>query len=422
MTVSIQSNARLEVRPLGSVATVLVSNVDKLSHEHEVPVRLCNYTDVYKNAEVHPDLDLMEATATRAEIIRFRLQVDDTVFTKDSETADDIGVPAFVTATAEDFICGYHLAIARPDTSKIHPKYLYWWLTSREAAEQWAVRASGVTRVGLRQSDIRSFPLTAHTNLEDQRAIAEFLDREIAQIDATIEAQHDLAAKLEERRVSVLTQAATPYLWSGDRLKAHLAESDARVGAAADTHILLSVSIDWGVRPRDESVQQAASEDLSNYKLVREGDIVVNRMRAFQGALGRAPQPGMVSPDYSVFRPRDTIDSNWLAGIMRSAPFVGEMTSRIRGIGSVDAGQVRTPRINAADLLSIRVTVPSLVEQRESFDTWSAQSQRMDAMIEGANDTIVLMQERRAALISAAVTGRIDPYTGQERLSTEEAS
>ena len=72
--------------PLKTVCDFAVSNVDKLSFDDELPVRLCNYTDVYRNERVSPDMDLMAATATRQEIERFHLEVGDVVITKDSES------------------------------------------------------------------------------------------------------------------------------------------------------------------------------------------------------------------------------------------------------------------------------------------------------------------------------------------------
>jgi len=101
------------------VVELRTSNVDKKSEDGEKAVRLCNYVDVYKNDKITMSLDFMEATATEAQIERFALQVGDIVITKDSETPDDIGVPALITETAPDLVCGYHLAILRPNAEEI---------------------------------------------------------------------------------------------------------------------------------------------------------------------------------------------------------------------------------------------------------------------------------------------------------------
>lgn len=252
------------------------------------------------------------------------------------------------------------------------------------------------------------------SNSTAQRAIADFLDRETAQIDEMIAVQQGLVDRLEERSRAMSAHEAHARVNYGQRLKWSLKESDARAGDVADELPLLSVSIDWGVRRRDATINQSASEDLTNYKMVRRGDVVVNRMRAFQGALGRSPEAGIVSPDYSVFRCSPSVDSEWLVAIMRSRPFVSEMAHRIRGIGSPDAGQVRTPRINANDLLDIRVEIPDLDTQRAEVASWRSRAEEMSRLTEATCGSITLMQERRAALISAAVAARIDPRTGRE--------
>ena len=100
-----------EAKPLRSTVDYVVSNVDKVPAENEVSVRLCNYTDVYNNEFITLALNFMQATASEDEIAKFGLLVDDVVITKDSESWDDIGVPALVRETANDLVCGYHLAL-----------------------------------------------------------------------------------------------------------------------------------------------------------------------------------------------------------------------------------------------------------------------------------------------------------------------
>lgn len=135
--------------PLKAVCNYTVSNVDKHSFEDELPVRLCNYTDVYKNDRVSPELDLMIATASENEIERFHLEVGDVIITKDSESWDDIAIPAYVESTANDFICGYHLAFMRPDSKVLDGRFLFRCIQSRPVALQLELEATGVTRYGL---------------------------------------------------------------------------------------------------------------------------------------------------------------------------------------------------------------------------------------------------------------------------------
>ncbi len=91
----------------------------------------------------------MEATATEAQIDRFGLRVGDVVVTKDSETPDDIGVPALIAETAPDLVCGYHLTILRPNQKEVAGGYLFYAVASRLSAYQFYLAANGVTRFGL---------------------------------------------------------------------------------------------------------------------------------------------------------------------------------------------------------------------------------------------------------------------------------
>ena len=134
----------------------------------------------------------------------------------------------------------------------------------------------------------------------------------------------------------------------------------------------------------------------------------MNRMRAFQGAVGLAQETGLISPDYLVLRPGALIDEQWFTMLMRCRWFVGEMTSRIRGIGSTDIGTVRTPRINASDLGEICIVVPSIVEQRSVAMVLNRETAQIDALSAKAREMIDVLKERRQSLISAAVTGKID--------------
>lgn len=164
-------------RRLKYVAEYFVSSVNKVLAEDEVPVRLCNYTDVYNNDEIRLMIEFMRATATAEEIKRFGLRTGDIVITKDSEHWSDIAVPALVVESADDLVCGYHLAVVRPDTRKIEPVFLFRVLQSPLINYQFQVAATGVTRYGLPKSAIGSAWIPCPP-LDIQAAIADFLGRE----------------------------------------------------------------------------------------------------------------------------------------------------------------------------------------------------------------------------------------------------
>ena len=102
------------------MADIRVSNVDKHTKDDELAVRLCNYVDVYKNDRITQQLPFMQATASADEIQKFRLHQNDVVITKDSETWNDIGVPALVTEPSDDLETISKLGAA-PNLSFPHP-------------------------------------------------------------------------------------------------------------------------------------------------------------------------------------------------------------------------------------------------------------------------------------------------------------
>jgi type I restriction enzyme S subunit len=293
----------------------------------------------------------------------------------------------------------------------VEPRYVAVALVAARA--ELMARGQGTTFIELSSRAFASVPIPVPPP-DEQRAIADYLDRETAQIDALVAKQEELIGLLRERR-SRVREALADRVTRGHRLRWILSEIDQRAGGRVVDLPLMSVSIDSGVRRRDATTDKLSrAEDLSHYKVCLEGDVVVNRMRAFQGALGVAPEDGIVSPDYAVLRAAPGVDSDWLAELMRTRAFVGEIALRLRGIGGMDSGNVRTPRINTADLFDIRADVPEGRVQQAELTRLREQTTQIDALVAKAKEHIALAKERRSALITAAVTGKIDLRTARK--------
>lgn len=190
--------------PLKAVADLRVSNVDKRSSEGEIPVRLCNYTDVYYNRRITAGMQFMEATAASDQVKRLALRAGDVLITKDSETAEDIAVPARVIENLPGVVLGYHLAMLRP--AAINPSFLYWALRSRRCRDAFSLAASGITRFGLRTEAVRRVPIpNADANTQNQ--VVEQIERAV---DAAERASACLARQmclLQDRRQALITAA-----------------------------------------------------------------------------------------------------------------------------------------------------------------------------------------------------------------------
>ncbi len=206
------------IRKLKYLASIRNSNVDKKSHDDEQAVLLCNYVDVYYNEYITESVEFMRATATVDEIRRFSLRKGDVLITKDSETWDDIAVPAFVDRNLEGVLCGYHLAQIRPYEDVVDGEYLFRAFASHAIRDQFRVAANGITRFGLSRDHISSaiFPVPP---LQEQRAIALFLRRETKRIDRlvaglTADTSGDglitqLVRLLAEQRETIVSSAVT---------------------------------------------------------------------------------------------------------------------------------------------------------------------------------------------------------------------
>lgn len=201
-----------------------------------------------------------------------------------------------------------------------------------------------------------------------------------------------------------------PTSWKYSPLWPHFHVIEDRAGSRADTLELLSVSQSLGVLPRSAiSDKEPRADDLSNYRHCQAGDIVVNRMSAYQGAVGVSPQEGIVSPDYLVLRCTEVLRPNFLVHLLKSAGVIGEIVLRLRGIGSPGAGTVRTPRIGAWELGRISVPLPSVQGQDAILLALDRETAQIDDLIGKQERLIELLAEKRQAIITHAVTKGLDP-------------
>lgn len=196
-----------KTRRLGKMATLHFSGIDKKSHTNEHPVQLCNYTDVYYNDRITPDVGFMQATASETEIENFSLKKGDVIITKDSETPDDIAKPAVVMQDMPGVVCGYHLAILRP--TDIDGPFLAQLLRLPRTRYEFYRVANGVTRFGLTQSALRRFELKI-PGPDEQAHIAAVLgaaDRAIALLEKKVATLDELKRGLMQKLLAYPSEA-----------------------------------------------------------------------------------------------------------------------------------------------------------------------------------------------------------------------
>lgn len=415
------------VRRLRNVADVRFSNVDKHSKDQEKAVRLCNYSDVYHNDRIRSDMDFMRATATHEEVSRFGLAVGDVLITKDSETWDDIGVPAVVESTVPSLVCGYHLALIRPKAGTACGKFLRAALSSPRVATQLHVCANGVTRFGLSQNAIKSAWLPAPP-LPEQTLSARFLDHATSHIERYIRAKEKLIALLEEQKRVIVHDAVTGRI-------------DVRTGQPyaeykpSGVKWLGEVPATWMM-----STIKAEFECLNHRRLPLSGNergAMTSRQYDYYGASGVIDKvEGYLFDDDLLLIAEDganlVLRNLPLAIIARGKFWVNNHAHILKPRGgrleylaelmeSLDylpwISGAAQPKLTQDRLMSITIAVPKRDEQDVIASYLLEQTEHICISIARAQREIELLHEYRTRLIADVVTGKLDVRAASARLS-----
>jgi type I restriction enzyme, S subunit len=423
-----------DVKRLKQACHVFPSNVDKKSHDGETSVNLCNYTDVYYNETITADMEFMAATASDDQIAKFTLRAGDTIITKDSETADDIAIGAYVPADLPGVVCGYHLSMIRPlaDTVGAFVKRLF---DSTYVRSCVAVRANGLTRVGLGQYEIDNLQLPFPPPAE-QQTIAAFLDRETGKIDALIAEQRHLVELLAEKRQAVISHAVTKGLNPSARMKdsgiAWLGvvpkhwevcavrrvierieqgwspECESRPAEPNEWGVLKSGCVNRGIFVEDENKALPVKlEPISEYE-VQNGDVLMSRASGSPDLIGSVAfvekvRPRLMLSD-KIFRIKlnDRFAPRFFVSLFHSSLLRAQIVQSISGAEGL------ANNLPQSSMKRFFVTFPPIEEQQTIATFLDTETAKFDTLTAEANRAIALLQERRSALISAAVTGKID--------------
>ncbi|MBE9485147.1 MAG: restriction endonuclease subunit S, partial [Bacteroidetes bacterium] len=168
---------------------------------------------------------------------------------------------------------------------------------------------------------------------------------------------------------------------------------------------LLNVSLNTGVTLRvfsDNKIESVAA-DFSTYKVARKGNLVFNKMRFWQGAVGIAPEDGLTSPDYTVAEFGPGLNADYIELLFRIPQFIMEVRRYSHGI--VDDRL----RLYWDGFKNLRIPLPPLSEQKLIVGHLADERAKTAAIETALQNSIVLLKERRSALITAAVTGQIEP-------------
>ena len=291
--------------------------------------------------------------------------------------------------------------------------------------------AIGGGQPNINQDILKNFKI-ASPSISEQSTIANFLDRETAKIDTLITKQERMIELLNEKRSAIISHAVTkgldpdvPMKNSGAEWLGEVPRHWIRSNIGFET--IVKARLGWKGLKAEEYVEDGyvflATPNIKNSEIdfknvnyitqeryeespeimLEEGDVLVTKDGSTTGTTNvvrELPRPATVNSSIAVIRPKDNIDSLYLYYFFIST-YIQETINLMRGGMGV-------PHLFQGDLRKFDMLVPPKVEQKQIADYLDAQTAKIDTLVAKARQAIELMKERRIALISAAVTGKID--------------
>ena len=413
--------AHWSVVPLGALSTSIQTGPfgSQLHSEDylddETPV--INPSNI-QNGKLVADTSCTVSAQIVERLSEHRLAAGDIVFARRGE----MGRCAMVGASEEGWLCGTGSLNVRLNDNAL-PEFVSKFLGTPHVKELLKLESVGSTMDNLNTA-ILSRVRVPTPSIDEQSAIAAFLDRETGKIDALIAEQEKLLTLLDEKRQGTISHAVTRGLnpnapmkdsgvpWLGE-VPAHW--DVARLGSVYrevselgnDELPILSVSIHDGVSDKELDDAEmdrkvTRSEDRSKYKRLAPNDLTYNMMRAWQGGFGTVMVHGQVSPAYVVARPIGDIRTMFVEQLLRTPQAIEQVRRYSRGITEFRL------RLYWEEFKNIRIAVPPVAEQDEILSAVTSEIADFDKLTGTVERAVILLKERRSALIAATVTGKID--------------
>jgi type I restriction enzyme S subunit len=298
-------------------------------------------------------------------------------------------------------------------------RFLAYSLLSDEFIKRVSSMTDGAKMPRANPDDVLNLRLCVPKAAEQHR-IADYLDEQTAKIDNLMNMRRRQMALLKEQRAALIQRAVTrglnpnalmkesglPWLgnipahWEVKRNKTIFREIDNR--SVDGSEELLSVSHLTGVTPRaqKEEVNMFLAESNEGYKRVDIGDLAINTMWAWMGALGFSNYSGIVSPSYNVYRIRTEAVSTYYDLLFRSPNFTKEIIRHSTGVWESRL------RLYPQAFFEIRSPAPPLEEQREIVSYVEKTTGQTERVLKLIVRQLNLLAEYRAALIHECITGQ----------------
>ena len=373
------------------------------------------------------DIGTVDSSGTIHEIVEYRFEAAPSRARRIVRDGDVIisTVRTYLQAIApiidppENLIVSTGFAVVRPRPDQLHPGFCRYAVREPRFLAEVEMRSTGVSYPAINASEIGDIAI-ALPELPAQRKTSAFLDSELAQIDALIEAKQRLLDLQAEKRRTLVAEAVMrgldrssplrpsgidwlgdiPAHWEVERSRWLFEERDERSETGEEE--MLTVSHITGVTPRSQKdVNMFEAETTAGYKLCFTGDLVINTLWAWMGAMGTAPIDGIVSPAYNVYTPGPRLLPAYVDALVRIPVFAQEVTRYSKGVWSSRL------RLYPEGFFETFWPVPPLDEQEAIVAHIAEERSKIDKLATATERSITLLKERRSALIAAAVTGQI---------------
>lgn len=270
---------------------------------------------------------------------------------------------------------------------------------------------------------------------EEQAAIVRFLDWANGRLERAIRAKRKVIALLNEQKQAIIHRAVTRGLdpsvplkpsgipWLGDipahwdirRAKYLFREVDER--SIDGSEELLSVSHLTGITPRSQkNITMFKAASYVAHKVCKPGDLVVNTMWAWMGALGVSTHTGIISPAYAVYEPLNysRIVGDYMDNVLRTKPYLSNIICRSTGL------RASRLRLYPDEFFRLEIIQPPHDEQLKIVESIQVETADLDTAISRLEGEINLLREYRTRLVSDVVTGKLDVRDAATRLPDED--
>jgi type I restriction enzyme S subunit len=418
---------------LGMIGVFSSSGIDKKSNDHEVPVRMVNYTDLIKSRMYFPiqsaEKDYMRVTTPQSKLDEHRLLKGDMVFIPSSETEQDLGYSSLIDFDCEDIVYSYHI-LRYKNHKPIFHYFKKYFINHHLVLSQFSSQSKGTTRQIIGRDVFNNIRVVLPP-ISEQQKIVSFLDTKTSKIDELILKKQRKIELLTEYRTSLINKVVTKGLnpnvemkdsgveWIGEipshweKIKLGHYTIIVRGGSprpSGDPRYFNGDFIPW-ITVGDVTNSEGkflvktetflTEEGMNNSRVLESETLVISNSGATLGVPKILKIKGCIN-DGSVGFPEinDKLKRDFLYYFFVSQTLL--LRKQQSGYGQ--------PNLNTEIISNIRLPLPPLSEQHEIVSYLDVQTEKIDSSIQLEKMKIKLLKEYRQSLISEVVTGKIKVF------------